>query len=471
MAEPVAEIDEDRPETPSVDEGFALDQAVISAVGQALDRDDADEVRALLKPVHGADVADLLQNLSGDERRKVVEALRADFPPDVLAELDDKVRDEVIEELGIAETVAAVRELETDDAVHVISELEDDHQKLVLKAIPAADRALIEEALAYPEYSAGRLMRRELVAVPSFWSVGDTITHLRETAEADPDSLPSDFLDIFVVDPGHRPVGAVSLSHMLRARRAQAMTDLMTTELKVIAATTDQEDVAFLFRQRDLTSAPVVDAGGRLVGVITIDDVVDVIDEEHEDDIMRLGGVIEDDLYSAAVDTSRSRFTWLMVNLGTAILASMVIGLFDATIQRMVALAVLLPIVASMGGNAGTQTLTVAVRALATKELTEANAGRVIRKEFLVGAINGAAFAIITGLVTWAWFRDAGLAAVIGMAMIVNLVVAGLSGALIPLALERLGVDPAVASAVVLTTVTDVVGFFAFLGFAAWLLL
>ncbi len=249
------------------------------------------------------------------------------------------------------------------------------------------------------------------------------------------------------------------------------MTDLMTTELKVITATTDQEDVAFLFRQRDLTSAPVVDAGGRLVGVITIDDVVDVIDEEHEDDIMRLGGVIEDDLYSAAVDTSRSRFTWLMVNLGTAILASMVIGLFDATIQRMVALAVLLPIVASMGGNAGTQTLTVAVRALATKELTEANAGRVIRKEFLVGAINGAAFAIITGLVTWAWFRDAGLAAVIGMAMIVNLVVAGLSGALIPLALERLGVDPAVASAVVLTTVTDVVGFFAFLGFAAWLLL
>ena len=328
------------PETPTR-RGLRARPGRGSAVGQALDRDDADEVRALLEPVHGADVADLLQKLSGDERRKVVEALRADLPPDVLAELDDKVRDEVIEELGIAETVAAVRELETDDAVHVISELEDDQQELVLKAIPAADRALIEEALAYPEYSAGRLMRRELVAVPSFWSVGDTITHLRATAEADPDALPAGFLR-HLRRRSRPPAGRRGQPepHAARRARAQAMTDIMTTELKVIAATTDQEDVAFLFRQRDLTSAPVVDAGGRLVGVITIDDVVDVIDEEHEDDIMRLGGVIEDDLYSAAVDTSRSRFTWLLVNLGTAILASLVIGLFDATIQTMVALAV-----------------------------------------------------------------------------------------------------------------------------------
>jgi magnesium transporter len=245
----------------------------------------------------------------------------------------------------------------------------------------------------------------------------------------------------------------------------------MTTEMKVIDATTDQEDVAFLFRQRDLTSAPVVDSGGRLVGVITIDDVVDVIDEEHEDDIMRLGGVSEDDLYSAALETARSRFTWLLVNLGTAILASIVIGLFDATIEHMVALAVLMPIVASMGGNAGTQTLTVAVRALATKELTEANAWRVVGKELLVGGINGVLFAVITGLIAWLWFDSAGLALVIGMAMVANLIVAGLSGALIPLALERMKIDPAVASAVFLTTVTDVVGFFAFLGLGAWLLL
>ena len=469
MSEPADAVDQDRLDKPS--EGFELDEAVVDAVEIALDRNDHNEVRTLLEPVHDADVADLLQKLSGEDRRGVVEALRKDFPPDVLVELDEKVRDEVIEELGIAETVNAVRELETDDAVHIISELEDDQQELVLKAIPPADRTLIEEALAYPQYSAGRLMRRELVAVPIFWSVGDTIDHLRATAEANPDALPQEFFDIFVVDPGHRPVGAVSLSHMLRAPRVQAMANIMTTEMKVIEATTDQEDVAFLFRQRDLTSAPVVDRGGRLVGVITIDDVVDVIDEEHEDDIMRLGGVSEDDLYSAAVDTSRSRFTWLLVNLGTAILASAVIGLFDGTIEEMVALAVLMPIVASMGGNAGTQTLTVAVRALAMKELTEANAARVVGKEVLVGAINGVLFAVITGLITWMWFGNLVLALVIGMAMIFNLIIAGLSGALIPLALERMKIDPAIASAVFLTTVTDVVGFFVFLGLGAWLLM
>ena len=469
MSDPAEAVETDRADKPR--EGFELDRAVVDAVEDAIGRDDHEEVRALLEPVHDADVADLLQNLSSDERRAVVEALRQDFPPDVLAELDERVRDEVIEELGIAETVNAVRELETDDAVHIISELEEDQQELVLKAIPPQDRTLIEEALAFPEYSAGRLMRRELVAVPVFWTVGDTIDHLRATAEANPDALPDEFFDIFVVDPGHRPVGSVGLSRMLRARRAQPMTEIMSTDLKVIDATTDQEDVAFLFRQRDLASAPVVDAGGRLVGVITIDDVVDVIDEEHEDDIMRLGGVREDDLYSASVETAQSRFTWLLVNLGTAILASAVIGLFDATIEQMVALAVLMPIVASMGGNAGTQTLTVAVRALATKELTEANALRVIGKEVLVGAMNGFLFAVITGLIAWAWFGDAGLGLVIGLAMIVNLVVAGLFGAVIPLALDRMKIDPAVASAVFLTTVTDVVGFFAFLGLGAWLLL
>ncbi len=469
MSDPAEAVEADRADKPR--EGFELDRAVVDAVGEAIERDDHEEVRALLEPVHDADVADLLQNLSSDERRTVVEALRSDFPPDVLAELDERVRDEVIEELGIAETVNAVRGLETDDAVHIISELEEDQQELVLKAIPARDRTLIEEALAFPDYSAGRLMRRELVAVPVFWTVGDTIDHLRTTAEADPDALPDEFFDIFVVDPGHRPVGSVSLSRMLRARRAQPMTEIMTTEMKVIEATTDQEDVAFLFRQRDLTSAPVVDAGGRLVGVITIDDVVDVIDEEHEDDIMRLGGVREDDLYSASIETAQSRFSWLLLNLGTAILASAVIGLFDATIEHMVALAVLMPIVASMGGNAGTQTLTVAVRALATKELTQDNAMRVIGKEVLVGAMNGLLFAVITGIVAWLWFGSSGLGLVIGMAMIVNLIVAGLFGALIPLALDRVNIDPAVASAVFLTTVTDVVGFFAFLGLGAWLLL
>ena len=340
-----------------------------------------------------------------------------------------------------------------------------------MKAIPATDRALIEEGLAYPEDSAGRLMQRELVAIPTFWTVGETIDHMRRSAEDRPDALPNDFYDIFVVDPGYRPVGSIPLSRLLRTRRPVPLTDIMQTEMRVIDTNTDQEDVAFLFRQRDLTSAPVVDGGGRLAGVITIDDVVDVIDEEYEDDIMRLGGVIQDDLYSAAVETVRSRFTWLLVNLGTAIVASLVIGLFDATIEQMVALAVLMPIVASMGGNAGTQTLTVAVRALAMKELTAANAMRVIGKEILVGAVNGVLFAILTGLVAWAWFSSLPIALIIGLAMIINMIVAAFAGALIPLALERAGVDPAVASGVFLTTVTDVVGFFAFLGLAAWLIL
>ncbi|MCU0893579.1 MAG: magnesium transporter, partial [Rhodospirillales bacterium] len=250
MSDPAEAVDPDRAEKPAekAREGFELDRAVVDAVEEAIDRDDHEEVRALLEPVHDADVADLLQNLSSEERRTVVEALRSDFPPDVLAELDERVRDEVIEELGIAETVNAVRELETDDAVHIISELEEDQQELVLKAIPAQDRTLIEEALAYPDYSAGRLMRRELVAVPVFWTVGDTIDHLRATAEANPDALPDEFFDIFVVDPGHRPVGSVGLSRMLRTRRAEPMTGIMSTDLKVIDATTDQEDVAFLFR-------------------------------------------------------------------------------------------------------------------------------------------------------------------------------------------------------------------------------
>lgn len=452
-------------------EAYELNEALLEAVVDALDQGDDERLRALVEPLHDADVADLLQNLSTERRREFVRAFRTEFHPDILAELDERVRDEIIEELGIAETALAVAELETDDAVQIIAELDDDEKQKVLAAIPATDRALIQEALGYAEESAGRLMRRELVAVPTYWTVGETIDFLRQAAEDEQDALPDDFHDIFVVDPSHRPVGAVSLSRLLRTRRPVPVTDIMEPELRVIRTDMDQEDVAFLFRQRDLTSAPVIDTGGRLVGVITIDDVVDVIDEEHEADIMRMGGVVEDDLYSAAAETVRSRFTWLLVNLATAVLASAVIGLFEATIAEMVALAVLMPIVASMGGNAGTQTLTVAVRALATRELMPANAFRVIRKELLVGAVNGCLFALVTGAIAWIWFGNITIAAVLGLAMIVNLIVAALAGAAIPIVLERFGVDPAVASGVFLTTVTDVVGFFAFLGLAALVIL
>jgi len=471
VTEPGHETEIEQDEAARPRDVYGLDADLVEAVEEALDRGDAESVRTLIEPLHDADIADLLQSLDADERREFIDAIRSEFHPDILVELDERVRDEVVDQLGLVETAAAVAELDTDDAIEVIAELDEDEQQQVLDAISATDRALIEQGLAYPEDSAGRLMQRELVAVPSFWSVGETIDHLRKSADESPDNLPGDFYDIFVVDPGHRPVGAIPLSHLLRSRRPVPLTDLMTSEMKVIGATTDQEEVAFLFRQRNLTSAPVVDEGGRLVGVITIDDVVDVIDEELEDDMMRLGGVSEDDLYSAAMETARSRFGWLLVNLGTAILASLVIGLFDATIEQMVALAVLMPIVASMGGNAGTQTLTVAVRALATKELTAANALRVIGKELMVGGVNGVLFAVIAAGVAWVWFGGAAIAVVLGLAMIINLVVAALAGATIPLMLERFHVDPAIASGVFLTTITDVVGFFAFLGLAAWFLM
>ena len=450
---------------------YGIDPDLEQNIVDALDAGDKARVSSLLELLHTSDTADLLERLKLEDRLFLVEILREDFDPDILPELDDEVLDDVVEGLGVEETAAAVAELEIDDAVQIIEDLEEDDQQQVLDAIPASERSLIEEALAYPEDSAGRLMQREVVTVPSFWSVGEAIDFLRETAEADGDSLPEVFYDIYVVDPAHRPVGIVGLSSLMRARRPVLIKDIMEPDMQTVLATVDQEEIAFLFRQRDLVSAPVVDDGGRLVGSITIDDVVDVIHEEHEEDIMRLGGVTEDDLYDAAVDTTRSRFTWLLVNLGTAILASVVIGLFQATIEQMVALAVLMPIVASMGGNAGTQSLTVAVRAIAMKELTATNAMRVIGKELLVGAINGVLFAVITGFVAWVWFGAPDIGIVIALAMIVNMIVAGFAGSATPILLERLDIDPAVASSVVLTTITDVAGFFVFLGLAALLLL
>lgn len=450
-----------------------LTLAVEQEIADALDEGDDERARDLIEPLDDADVADVLERLDDEGRRALVGVLRDDFSPDILAELDEAVRDDVIDQLGVADTAAAVAEMDLDDAVLVVEEMEPEDQRELLDAMSHSDRRLIEEALAYPEDSAGRMMQREVMTVPTFWTVGEAIDFMRETAEDEKlaDTLPEVFYDVYVVDPARRPVGIIGLSRLMRSRRPVPVTDIMNPKMECIPATMDQEELAFLFRQRDLVSAPVIDEGGRLVGSITIDDVVDVIHEEHEEDIMRLGGVAEGDLYEAAVDTTRARFTWLLINLGTAFLASAVIGLFQATLQQMVALAVLMPIVASMGGNAGTQTLTVAVRALATKELTATNALRVIGKEVMVGAINGIIFAALTGVLAWLWFNDPPLGFVIGLAMLFNMVVAGLAGATIPVALDRLGIDPAIASSVLLTTVTDVAGFFAFLGLGAWLLL
>ncbi len=458
-------------EEPQEDDFHGINAETEERIVSALEAGDETAVWALIESIHYADMADLFERLDEENRSRLMSIMGPSFGADVLSELDETVRDKVIDEMSIDAIAQAVAELDTDDAVYLIEELDEKEQQQVLDAIPHEDRALIEESLSYPDDSAGRLMQRELVTVPTFWTVGDTIDYMRENADRDDNPLPDQFYVIFVVDPAHRPVGLVSLDKVLRTRRPVKMTDVMEPDMRTIPVTTDQEDVAFLFRQRDLVSAPVVDGGGRLIGVITIDDIVDVIDEEHEEDIMRLGGVREDDFYSAVLDTTRARFSWLFVNLLTAIAASIVIGFFDATIDQVVALAILMPIVASMGGNAGTQTLTVAVRALAMKELTATNASRLVGKELLVGLANGVMFAILAGGVAWWWFENFTLGVIIGVAMVVNLLVAGLAGTLVPLVLDRNGVDPAIASSVFLTTITDVVGFFVFLGLAAMVLL
>ncbi len=458
----VPEIDETAGEDP-----FAVSAELVRAVVAALDTGDRERVRVLVGELHTADLADLIDVLPRDERDALVSCLSDELIPEVLFELEESVLAEVLDELPTDSIANAIAALETDEAIYVVENLEEERRDAVLRAVPAPDRAAVVEGLAYPEDSAGRLMQTDLIAVPAYWTVGQVIDYCRDT-----DDLPDEFYEIFVIDPRHRPVGHVPLNRVLRTRRPVLIRDIMDEETRLIAAETDQEEVGLLFQQYRMTSAPVIDETGRLIGVITFDDATEVVEEEAEEDLLRLGGVTSDiDLYDTTFRTARTRSTWLLVNLATAILASLVIAIFDATIQQIVALAVLMPIVASMGGNAGTQTLTVAVRALATRELTAANAARTVWKEVRVGALNGVLFAVLMGLIAWAWFADPALGAVIAVAMIFNLLVAGLAGALVPLSLDRLGIDPAIAASVFLTTVTDVVGFFAFLGLAQLVLL
>ncbi len=457
---------EDAAAAPPVEQAYAVTPDYVREMRDALAEGAVGRVGDLARPLHPADLADLIGLITPEERKLLIQIIRAELEPEVLSDLEKEVRDEVIALLDTRDLAEAVAELETDDAVYLLEDLEEAEQREILKAVPDEDRVAVEESLSYPEDSAGRLMQRDLVAVPAYWSVGQTIDYMRESED-----LPNEFNEVFVVGPEHRPVGTVALSQMMRSKRPVLVREIMEQELKLVPITMDQEEVAFLFRQYNLLSAPVVDAAGRLVGVITVDDVVDVIEEEAEEDLMHLGGVTETDIYRPVLRTTRTRFSWLLVNLLTAIVASTVIWLFDAAIEKIVALAILMPIVASMGGNAGTQTLTVAVRALATRELTAANALRIVQKEILVGGVNGVLFALLVGLLAALWFGDPGLGAVIGLAMIINLLVAALAGILIPLGCVRLGVDPAIAAGVLLTTITDVVGFFTFLGLGAWLLL
>ena len=444
---------------------LGLNPDVIREAIVALDSNDGSAILEIVAPLHPAEIADLIEMLRGPMRTQLVELLRPKFDPVVLTELDETVRDEVAEQLGTETIAKAIASLDSDDALNLISTLEETKQRRVLHAISYALRSMLEEGLAFPEDSAGRLMQREFVAVPTFWTVGEVIDFLRES-----DDLPDDFYDVFVVDPRHRLIGYVALNRVLRAKRPVLVRDIMIDEFVSVPVHMDQEEVAYVFAQQDLVSAPVVDDNERLIGVITIDDIVDVIHQEAEEDLMRLGGVREDDLYAAVIDTGKSRFSWLFVNLFTAVIASVVIGLFQGTIEQVVMLAVLMPIAASMGGNAGTQTLTVAVRAIAMKELTTANAYRVMSKEILVGTFNGVLFALIVGVIAWIWSGSIGIGVVMAVAMVITLIVAGFAGAAIPLALSRTRFDPAIASGVFLTTVTDVVAFLAFLGLGTWFL-
>ncbi len=452
------------PEAGPEDAGVTPEQVL--AVAAAVAEGDVEKAAILVLALHAADAAALIGQLDEAPRHAVIEALRGRFDAELLANLEGNVQEKVLEQLGPTEVAEAVADLETDDAVHVLAALDDEDRENVLESVPGPERVQIEQALAYPEESAGRLMQQAFIAMPAYWSVGQAIDYLR-----DADNLPDEFYELFVTDPEGRPIGTIPLNRFLKAKRNILLRDILDSDPALILATVDQEEVAYQFQQYDMPSAGVVDDKGRLIGVIMGDDVLDVVRDEVEEDLLRLGGVAEAGFARSILATTRNRFSWLFVNLLTAILASVVIGLFEATIQQMVAVAILMPIVASMGGNAGTQTLTVAVRAIATHSLTAANAGRIILNEVLVGAANGVLFAIIVGAVGALWFGMPALGAVFALAMVINLVAAALAGILVPLTLDRVGVDPAVASAVFVTTVTDVVGFFAFLGLTALLLL
>lgn len=449
------------------DEVTVQDRLPVAAILDAVEEKDIARLTALVEPFHPADVADLLEQIGPAERNALLTLWPGGIDGDILSELDEAIREEVIEHLPREVLAEAVRELDSDDVVDILEDLEEPQQEIILDALEDADRVAVEQAMAYPEYSAGRLMQREVVAAPEYWTVGEALDFLRSEAQ-----LPDQFYHVVLVDPKMRPVGYVTLGRLLASKRDEALRTITEDSFRPILATTEEADVAYLFNQYHLISAPVVDENDRLVGVITIDDAMNVLDEEHEEDILRLAGVGDESAISdGAMATARQRLPWLVVNLFTASLSAVVITQFENTIAALVVLAALMPIVASTGGIAGTQSLAVAVRALATRSLTSANARRVVRRELGAGLLNGIGLAVILGLAGAIIFADAMLGAVLGMAMICNQVVAALGGVLVPLTMNRLGLDPALASGTFVTTLTDVMGFFAFLGLATVFLL
>jgi magnesium transporter len=455
-----ADVDHDPPPS-RLDEDDRLNPDFVRAVMDRVEAGDNEGARALVEPLHPADVADLFEVLDRDERRALAASVADLLDADVFAEMNDWVREELLDALEPHEVAKIAEELETDDAVAIIEDMEADDQRAVLRALDPDDRAAIEEALTYPEESAGRLMQRDLIAVPEHWTVGKVIDYLRSDED-----LATDFWEIFVVDPQHRPVGTMMLSWVLRTERSLAVSDVMQRDQTLIPVDMDQEEVALRFQKYALISAAVVDQSGRLVGMITVDDVVHIIQEEASEDILRLSGAGDDDINEPINATVRRRLTWLVVNLGTAIVAASVVGLFQGTISRLVQLAVLMPIVSGMGGNAGTQTMAVAVRALALNELTSSNTRRMIFRELRIASINGLSLGVLLGAAVGIYYQYLDLGIVIALAMVINNIVAGLFGIAVPVVLDKLRVDPAVSSAVFVTMSTDVMGFFSFLGLA-----
>jgi len=450
----------------SKDASYVIDKQKMAIVLSALTSGNRVDLTEVLEPLHPADIADIIEQLNTTDRARFIRLYDTEFYGDILSEIDEHIREEVISELKPDVLAEAVRDLESDDVVDIVEDLEEEQKETILDALDEGDRVAVQSLLSYPEQSAGRLMQREVVMAPEHWSVGMAIDFLRNDA-----NLPEQFYHIVLVDPRLHPVGNVSLGKLMSSKRSVLLKEIIEDVFQLIPADQDEADVAYAFNQYHLISAPVVDMENRVVGVITIDDAMVVLDEELEEDIMLLAGVGDSSVSDTIIETVRGRMPWLAVNLVTAILASIVIAQFEATIAQFVALAILMPIIASMGGNAATQSLTVAVRAIATKDISSTNIGRVIRREVGVGILTGLIFAVSMGLIGVFWFGTAMLGVVIAISMLINLVVANLAGTTIPVILEKLGIDPALASGAFVTTVTDVVGFFAFLSIAGILLL
>jgi magnesium transporter len=438
---------------------FDFNKNFISTFIEKINSSDLQFINQTLKDLHPSDVANLIENLPEETRVKLIEMESFNIAPEIFIELNESIQSEVLQLLSNDSISNIVKRLESDNAVAILENLELEKKNSILDKLPPKDRFLLEEGLSYPEDSAARIMQREFTAIPSDWTVGQTIDYLRESKD-----LPQEFLEIFIVDNDFKPIGIVPSSRVLRTARDSKMSLIMREMPVLISVNMDKEEVGHTFENYSLVSAGVVNKNNKLVGMITADDVVTVVQEEAEEDVLRLAGVGDEEITDTVFVKTKRRFNWLLVNLGTALLASWVISIFGAEIEKVVALAFLMPIVASMGGNAGMQTLAVTIRAIATKELSSSNINKIVGKEFLIGVLNGIIFAIITGAVVQLWFKQIDLSIIIAASMVLNMIVAGLFGILIPVTLKKMKIDPALASSVFVTTVTDVIGFLSFLG-------